>query len=185
MGLAVSADGTRLASACLGQVIYTSTNSGTSWQMSSSPATSWKAITSSADGETLVAAAVYGPATPIYTSADGGATWVSNSVSQADWKALAASADGGKLVAAASTPSSTPGPIFLSESWPSPKLQIAETNGSTVVSWTIPSHVFALQSSSNLQTWVPGLTTSTNYSLMQNGAFTADPGAGFFRLIGL
>jgi hypothetical protein len=98
--LTTSADGSRLAAAENGGLIYSSpdfgdtwvtntglisvsatTNSGAKWatitNSVSSPRRYWSALASSADGSKLVATVANGG---IFTSSDSGATWVSNTV---------------------------------------------------------------------------------------------------------
>jgi hypothetical protein len=50
-----SADGTRLAAAAAGGLVYTSTNSGATWVPANAPSTNWSSIATSADGCKLVA----------------------------------------------------------------------------------------------------------------------------------
>lgn len=67
--IASSADGMRLvaaATAYLGAPIFTSTNSGASWNPMDAPITNWLGVTSSADGNKLVAVVGY-PSGGIYT----------------------------------------------------------------------------------------------------------------------
>ena len=110
---AASSDGTKMVVMADGfgtdipGLVYTSTNSGTSWiQSSNAPSLGWVSVASSADGTKLVAAvngnnfntgAPYGY---IYTSPDSGVTWNLTSAPQIYWSAVACSADGTKLVVA-------------------------------------------------------------------------------------
>jgi hypothetical protein len=110
--IASSADGTKLAAVVQGGsaidstgrliswtgLIYTSTNGGTTWHPTTSPATSWYAIASSTDGSRL-AAAVFGGA--IYLSTNSGVTWTRSGAPSANWTAIASSADGETLLAGA------------------------------------------------------------------------------------
>jgi hypothetical protein len=77
--------------------IYTSTNSGTTWDVSGAPVDDWVAVTSSADGSKLAALNSYGG---IYASTNAGATWSTTRAPGVEWQTLASSADGAKLVAA-------------------------------------------------------------------------------------
>ncbi len=113
--LASSADGCKLVAAARSSftnvggswvpiqgAIYTSTNSGASWVLTTAPATNWTTVASSADGTKLTAAGaagIYAGAAGIYTSADSGAHWISDTAPNLSWQALASSADGAKLVA--------------------------------------------------------------------------------------
>jgi hypothetical protein len=109
-GVAVSADGTKLAVTNVQGLIQTSTNSGASWTVryvnGSSGAEGWvagpgdwSAIASSADGTKLAAVADGGQ---IFTSSNSGAAWTARE-SNRNWKSIASSSDGTKLAAAASS----------------------------------------------------------------------------------
>ena len=93
-----SLDGMKLAAVAAGGRIYTSTDSGITWNMSaSSPVAYWHSIASSADGHKLVAVVDGGK---IYNSNDSGSTWiVSTSSPSKVWWSVASSGDGNKLVA--------------------------------------------------------------------------------------
>jgi len=101
--IASSADGTKLVAAIYGGGIYTSTNSGTTWKLTSAPSDSgpdsaWESVASSADGSKLVAVAFYH--NPIYLSTNAGANWSTNGPSE-DWQSVACSSDGNNIVAVA------------------------------------------------------------------------------------
>jgi photosystem II stability/assembly factor-like uncharacterized protein len=100
--VALSADGTKQVAVSylnknfqLGS-IFTSTNSGDSWTMTSAPSNHWMSVASSADGSQLVAAVESGS---IYTSTNSGVTWISNNATNLNWYSVASSADGTKLIA--------------------------------------------------------------------------------------
>ena len=88
--------------------IYISTNSGTTWGLTSAPTSGWTSVASSADGTHFVAAAlpvffsdgevfIQGG---VYVSANSGATWSLTSVPvDARASPVASSADGNRLVA--------------------------------------------------------------------------------------
>ena len=114
-GVTSSSDGTkvsgceRASNIAGGGDIWTTTDSGVSWQ---SPlvtnAQTWSGITSSSDGTKLAAVVDGGN---IWTSTDSGLTWTSRATAQA-WSGIASSADGTKLAACVS---STPaGYIWMS-----------------------------------------------------------------------
>ena len=107
----LSADGTKLVVAENSSTwsgiqfpgsIYTSTNSGATWN--SGPSGYWSSVASSADGTKLVAAefVLAGQGRGIYTSTDSGATWTATGplYPYLAWTSIASSADGAKLVAA-------------------------------------------------------------------------------------
>jgi hypothetical protein len=105
MSLASSADGTKLIAGFEFGGLYTSTNSGVTWQTNTLLGPTHAAM--SADGTRLVMSA----GSRIYISTNGGAIWFSNVLGQ-DISAVAASADGMKLVAVNS--SGNGGHIFTS-----------------------------------------------------------------------
>jgi photosystem II stability/assembly factor-like uncharacterized protein len=93
--IASSADGTRLAAGAYGEGIWTSTNSGVTWQASAS-ANNWQSIACSADGTRLAAVIDNGG---IWTSTNRGVTWQQTSASANSWRSVASSADGTVLAA--------------------------------------------------------------------------------------
>ena len=98
VGVASSADGSRLAAVAAGEFVYTSADSGATWvpRLSDTPR-AWACITSSGDGLKLAAAVDGGD---LYTSTDGGATWTSHDTSGShNWESIASSSDGTKLAA--------------------------------------------------------------------------------------
>lgn len=99
VGVASSADGTRLVAVELGGKIYTSGDSGVNWTLcTAKPAcesnSDWWAVASSADGSKLVAAG-----SQMYTSTDSGANWTPRGPTRNWSSSIASSADGSKLVA--------------------------------------------------------------------------------------
>ena len=92
-----SADGTKLAAAEAGGSIYTSNDSGNTWQQTSSGARDWRSVASSDDGTKLVATVWSGY---IYTSEDSGATWQQQTASNIrNWTYTDTSADGSIIIA--------------------------------------------------------------------------------------
>jgi hypothetical protein len=107
-GVASSADGTKLVAVCYAGAldlvgIYTSTNSGGTWQPTSAPndpdTNQWSAVASSADGVKLVAVS-QGSSGAIYTSTNSGHTWQPTTAPVDDYSCVASSPDGTKLAAA-------------------------------------------------------------------------------------
>jgi photosystem II stability/assembly factor-like uncharacterized protein len=86
--------------------IYTSTNSGRHWSLTTAPAAQWRSVASSADGSRLAAAAShtnnYNQPGLICLSTNSGLTWAPSGAPSAYWSTVACSADGRKLVAAGS-----------------------------------------------------------------------------------
>ena len=92
-----SADGTKLVAIGDYGSIWTSTNSGATWQKSvGTENKAWKSLTSSADGTKLAVIQSYS----LWTSTDSGATWheIPNT-SPYSWTSITSSADGTKLAA--------------------------------------------------------------------------------------
>ena len=112
--IACSADGMKLATAVYSYTagIYTSTNFGGTWTLTSAPVdTNWYCIASSADGNKLVAV-IHGGG--IFTSTNSGGTWTQTSAISTNWSCIASSADGTKLVATADGLGASGGGIFIS-----------------------------------------------------------------------
>jgi hypothetical protein len=114
--VACSADGTHVVASSgglLSGLIYTSADSGATWQKTTAPSNSWTSVASSTDGSRLVAiiAAAGGFDDPdikgfVYTSTNHGTNWLnvwtnSSRALRPIWSAVASSADGTRLVAAA------------------------------------------------------------------------------------
>ncbi len=96
VGIASSADGSRLVAIANAGGIYTSANFGTNWILTSAPSNAWVSVTSSADGSRLAAASSGG----IYLSADFGATWQFSTAPHPDsWTAITSSFDGARILA--------------------------------------------------------------------------------------
>jgi hypothetical protein len=198
--VAASADGIRLIGSPVnpyggGYSIYISTNGGFAWTKTAAPLVNWMAVASSADGSKLAAVGVgpnqwgaIGPGIPepIYTSTNSGATWKSNNVSAQLWKSIASSADGSKLVAAIEyfDEVAKSGGIWISQSKPTPSMQIMPTNNNLMFSWLVPSTNFVLQWSADLCGWAD-LTSQPvlNLTNLQDEVALPLPGSNrFYRL---
>jgi sugar lactone lactonase YvrE len=99
--VATSADGHKVAALGNDAKIYVSSDFGLTWTSNVSPSAPWQAITISADGTRLVAAAGSGTSPlqtgPAFFSTNGGATWTAASVPLRTWYSLASSGDGLKV----------------------------------------------------------------------------------------
>jgi|GEM_PF-1619226 len=109
VSVASSADGNKLAALVEnGGAVYTSTNAGATWTLSSpaNAAIRGSAIACSADGSIIYAAGftdVSGSlAGQIYRSADSGATWTLTGAPYKSWTSIACSADGSQIAGASS-----------------------------------------------------------------------------------
>ena len=102
--VASSADGTKLIavgnmSPSGASAVFTSTNSGLTWETNNAPFAIWTAVAASADGNNLVMVAATGP---ILTSTNAGASWIqSTNAPMLNWSAVASSSNGMKLVVTA------------------------------------------------------------------------------------
>src|SRR6185369_5604247 len=94
----IDPDGNAMPGVLVRGSLWTSADSGATWQFQNVPLGEWYCVSSSADGSRL-AAMGDGLA---YMSEDSGTNWTKASVPVRSWTALAASADGTKLVAVAS-----------------------------------------------------------------------------------
>jgi hypothetical protein len=110
--IASSGDGSKLVALTFYGGLFTSPDSGTSWQASPLPyPNGTAAVALSADGTTLIAA-VPGSRAPwtFYTSTNLGTSWLQTGALTNDLSSLASSADGTTLISAAFT-----GQIFVSK----------------------------------------------------------------------
>jgi photosystem II stability/assembly factor-like uncharacterized protein len=192
LSISSSADGATLLAIGGGSpsLIYTSTNSGSTWFSNTTPLGLFTDGACSADGRTLAVVSplgLYGGNTGfIYTSTNSGITWISNSVPSQSWSRIASSADGNLLVASG-TPSffSGSGSIYILQTVPRPELNITSANSSLALSWLIPSSKFVVQQSSNLVSW-SSITDAPALNLTNlNNELSLSPtnSSGFFRLI--
>ncbi|HTY88744.1 MAG TPA: hypothetical protein VMB80_14850 [Candidatus Acidoferrum sp.] len=175
--LASSADGRNLF-AILSGVGYSSTNSGNTWATNSFARYigGGGGAAASADGAKLIAQAAK---SPLCTSTNFGYSWNTNSALNLVWSAVASSADGNRLVATV-----WGGGIWTGQATPSSHLDLWPTNGSFVLSWTIPSTNFVLQQSPDLASWsnVTNLPV-LNLTNLQNEVLLSPTGSNsFYRL---
>jgi hypothetical protein len=76
------------------------------------------------------------------------------------------------------------GPVYVSQTIPSPRLSLAPVNGEPAVSWIIPSLGFTLQQGSDLLNWtaVTNAPVHNHTNLENQVALPAPVGNSFFRL---
>jgi photosystem II stability/assembly factor-like uncharacterized protein len=102
ISIASSADGTKLAAAGNYGYLYTSTDSGSNWVVSSTttngpePQRPWTSLAVSADGSKLLAVANF---SPVFVSTNFGQSWSANGPAQV-WSAVACSSDASKIAVA-------------------------------------------------------------------------------------
>jgi len=180
--IASSADGNRLVMSVAPEsdapsLIYTSADSGNTWNLAPLLSSDWGWVASSADGKTLMASGSgFGASCPLCISTNSGASWTINT--SENWAGVACSADGGAMVAVG-------GAIYRSQSiWP-PLMSAAPCGNSLFVSWLIPSTNFVLEESGDLNNW----STVTNEpvlnmaNLQEQVLLSPTNGAGFYRLV--
>jgi len=141
------------------------------------PNVQWESVASSADGTKLVAVSAGGL---ICSSTNSGAAWQIDVATNYLWTGVASSADGNLKVVVPVGPA----PIYLSQTTPSPQLNLTPSSTNLMLSWTIPSTNFVLQQSSDLISWadatnppVPDLT-----NLSDQVTLPSSNSSGFFRL---
>jgi hypothetical protein len=156
------------------------------WTSNNVPAAEWQSVASSADGTKLVAAAIE-PSDLVYSSTNSGATWISNAVPDEGWFSVASSADGDKLVVVSTWDQSfNPGHVYISQTTPSPCLNLMPSSSNLAVAWIIPSTNFVLQQNSDLTTtnWTdvtnPPVLNFTN--LQDEVTLSPSNSSGFYRL---
>jgi hypothetical protein len=173
-------------------MIYISPDSGATWMMTGTPASSEGLVASSADGTKLVAP---GDAGVCYTSRDSGATWTQVNLPSGELLTVASSADGNKLVAVgwSSTDGVSGGHIYTLQfplpppaPLPSPNLSISGLGQSVGLSWLVPSTAYVLQQNLSLNTtnWTDVTTPPTLNFTNLNYQVTVSPALGsrFYRL---
>ena len=177
--IASSADGIKLLLANY-YGIYISSNSGVTWAIANTNQSNWVSVACSADGTKLIASAYHGY---VATSTNSGITWTTNNSPNATWSSVALSADGSRLISASLT-ETTPGTIWVSQTTPTPKLNLTPSSNNLIFSWIIPSTNFVMQQSSNLTSW-EDLTIAPvlNLTNLQNQVILSPSNSiGFYRL---
>jgi len=170
--------------------ILVSTNAGNSWITNNTIGYAGFGIAISADGSDIIVAGLvssgvlYGP---LYTSTNSGLTWISNSIPRSTWYGVYCSADGNKLVAVSSGTNLTStgfGHIWISQTTPSPQLNLTPSPTNIAISWLIPSTNFVLQQSGDLISWSNIMDTPTPNFTNLNNQLTIWPtnSSSFFRL---
>jgi hypothetical protein len=187
--VASSADGTKLVAVTHGGSIYTSGDSGATWESTSAPVDDWSAVASSADGTILLAVRWWGTDDIIYPelSTNSGGGWAPAGVPAGLWNSVACSSAGNYFVAAgygriAILHSPPPAPPMA----PSPHLAVSRSGGNLGLSWLVPSTPFVLQQNSDLRSpdWVAVPTPPTLNLTNLHYEVTLAPGLGasFYRL---
>jgi hypothetical protein len=193
--VACTTDGSKLMAANLPTVVsgppfilpgavYLSRDHGATWVSNNLPDSPWLGVALAADGSKAVAMSQLGP---VYTSSDLGTNWtLSNVPAQPCW-AIASSADAHKLAVAIDYfSSSMGGGIFVSQTTPTPAIQIMPSENLTtaILSWLVPSTNFVLQQSPDLLSWSNVTNTpALNLSNLDNQVtLPMSAASDFFRL---
>ncbi len=199
--IASSADGNKLVMSVSTEngapyLIYTSTNSGMTWNLAPVPGTNWTYVALSADGKTLMAAG-FGWVTagglggekpcPLYVSTNSGASWFSISVTNENWTDVACSADGGALIAVAASDANmdaNSGAIYRSQFIQPPLMSANPCGNDLLLSWLIPSTNFVLEQSADFENWsaVTNAPALNMANLQEQIVVSPTNGAGFYRL---
>lgn len=188
--IASSSDGNKLVMAVSGldigpsqlpNQLFTSTNSGDTWNLASAVSNYWDFVASSADGKTLMASGVGLSESPlyVYVSTNSGISWTSNSAPAVSWSSVACSADGGKLFATAQSSL-----IYSAQFIKPPWINDVSVNGALTLSWLVPSTNFILQQSPDLSNWTEATNVPVlNLSNLQNEVtLQRTNNSGFYRL---
>jgi hypothetical protein len=180
--LAMTATGNMLVLLSRG-LFYLSTNWGLSWSSLGTQIPGYATMVSSADGSTML---TFGggigqeqyPAT-LWVSTNSGVNWTPGGPTNMTWSALASSADGRELAAV-----SEYGGVWISQTPPSPQLNLSFSGNNLNFSWIVPSTNMLLEQSFDLVNWTL-LTNTLSLDLTNlQDELTLSPtnGAGFFRL---
>ncbi len=178
--LATSADGTRWIIPTVGDsrfqldLIYTSSDSGSSWHPSSVPKAYWGSAASSASGADL--AAINETSLSIYTSADFGASWQPATALKTSWAGIAITADGSTLYAS--------GQRGIWRSPVLPRLTIAPSLDGLSISWPTPSTNSVLQQSTSLapSEWAPVEAVPVEMDRLRRVTLRSPSKSTYFRL---
>ena len=185
--VACSADGKKMAAAYTadGSFIpghmFTSVDSGTTWESNRLATGFWEAIAMSSDGNKIV---LVSEDSVVFTSTNFGVNWESNTITGSSdfvyYNSLASSADCGKLI----TGSIFNQTAFVSQSVYPPQLNLTPANTNLAVSWFIPSINIVLQQSSDLTTWadVTNVPVLNLTNLQNQVTLPSSNASGFYRL---
>jgi hypothetical protein len=180
--IASSSDGVKLAAVVNGGGIYTSSNSGVTWNLTSAPnPNGWSCIACSQDGVKLVACS-RGGGYQIYTSSNSGLTWTqqtgANVPQNIDWESITSSSNGVILAAGSSN-----GGIYISSdsgvTWSQPitwlggvwRPMASSTDGTKLVTALSSTGRIHTSSDSGV-TWIE--RTSSPYALWTSIASSSD-----------
>lgn len=197
--VASSADGSKLVAAVsryqdsvFTGSIYTSTNSGMTWNSNNVPNISeWYSVASSADGAKLVAvgSSISPGGGVVCVSTNGGLTWTE---AMQEYLTVILSADGNRLFALRGGETGAGGGMYMAESsgidaayWPpSAILDLIPSPTNLMLAWVVPSTNFMLQTSADLVSWSDVTNPpALNLTNLQNQVTLPLSGSsGFFRL---
>lgn len=154
--------------------VYTSIDSGGTWNQTSAPLANWTSVASSADGTHLVATVSPGN---IYESVDSGGTWLLTMAPSTYWTSIASSYDGTHLIASVSGPG---GGIYTSINGgggPWTQALAPTTHWASVASSSDGTHLVAVgldigiyTSVNSGSTWAQSKTTSSSWSAVASSS---------------
>ncbi len=153
LGIAMSADGCKLAAVSSGAHPIYSTDAGATWHTNQSSPHGYGSIALSADGTRMLASMEYSNGTAIFVSTNSGDIWTNAATPVAsDWLAVASSGAGDRLAAAVyyTTPARPGGLIYVSTnfgtSWTSGG---SPSNRWTALAWAANGSKLAAAASSS------------------------------------
>jgi len=173
-GLAASADGKKMYAASYYNDMYSSTDGGTTWNVTSAGSKAWIALSTSADGKVVLAAA---NSDTLYLSTDSGTTWTAQTaVPQSSWNEVKVSGDGKTLIAGSSTTvyTSTNGGAWTAQTTlPSAYWTVAlSDDGKVMIANDIASAGYVYVSTDSGTTW--SAKTSMGMAVRQRVAVSGD-----------
>ncbi len=143
-----SADGTKVVAACSAGLVYTSQDSGATWNPASLPSDQWNASASSSDGSKLVVVSQTGA---IETSSDFGTNWSGGIVGSRAWFYAACSTNGANLIVG-----NPNGPTFISANFGQTLLPTFYPGAYRCASSADGTKLFLAQFSGQIYTLQPG-----------------------------
>jgi photosystem II stability/assembly factor-like uncharacterized protein len=182
LGIASSADGTKLVLVTGGSDIYTSTDSGATWasNLVANPG-GWYTVASSADGTKLIVGGAYSGGSPIYASSNSGTTWAPTDAPQVWWNCVASSADGNTFYGATWYGNG----IYMAQAAPTPPmLNLQLTASQLLIAWPASATGIGLYQNSNLATtnWVPVTNIPEVINSQNQVTLPVGNGNNFYRL---
>jgi photosystem II stability/assembly factor-like uncharacterized protein len=160
--------------------VYTSTDFANTWVSNNLPVIWWITVASSVDGRRLIV----NNSSTTCISTNSGITWMTGPTGYHGYTVII-SADGNTMFSINAEPrgGGIDG-IYISQTMPSPQLNLTPSSTNLTLGWTVPSTNFVLQQSADLAAWAdvtnPPVLNLTN---LQNQVTLPPSGSsGFYRL---